>query len=168
MHGFVDKLRVPVRLCVAGEAPWEGFVALFPMSEVHAGPESLLERLNAATRVLPVVRAEDGGVSLVSRAAIDWIEPGPDVAPLLVRPAAWHTTREEHVVLRLRGGEAVQGVLSMEMPQEFNRPSDFLNAPEEFFAVALRTGPRLVRKDAVLEVRIASALSHHPGRSEAA
>ena len=157
MPGFVEKLRVPVRLCMAGQAPYDVQLSLFPVAEAHAGPETLLERLNAPTRVVPAVRADDDSVVLVTREQVDWIEAGSDVEPRLIRPAAYLLTREEHVELRLASGECVSGVLAMELPDAYNRASDFLNGDDDFFAFATSSGTRLVNKARVLEVRILTA-----------
>jgi len=157
MPGFVAKLRVPVRLCMAAQAPYDAYLSLFPLSEHHAGPETLLERLNTRTRVLPAVRAEDATVVLVTRDQVDWIEAGSDVEPALIRPTAYLHTREEHVELRLVSGECMTGILAMELPDAYNRASDFLNGDEDYFALSLANGTRLVNKARVLEVRILSA-----------
>lgn len=162
MPGFVEKLRVTVRLSVAGQAPYDAQLALFPVSESHAGPETLLERLNARTRVLPAKRAEDGAVVLVTREQVDWVEAGEDVEPRLVRPSTYLLTREEHVELRFVNGECMRGVLAMELPDAYNRASDFLNGDEDFFAFSVPSGTRLVNKARVLEVRILGV----QGRSE--
>ncbi len=159
MPGFVEKLRVPVRMCVAGQAPYPVHMSLFPLAEAHAGPETLLERLNARTRVVPVVSAEDDVVVLATREQIDWIEAGPEVESHLIRPRAYQTTREEQVELRLASGESVGGILAMELPDSHNRASDFLNGDEDFFAFTTPTGTRLVNKARVLEVRILSTRS---------
>ncbi len=157
MPGFVPKLRVPVRLCMAAQAPYDAFLSLFPLSEHHAGPETLLERLNTRTRVLPAVREDDHTVVLVTRDQVDWVEAGPDVEAQLIRPSAYLHTREEHVELRMVSGERVAGILAMELPDAYNRASDFLNGDEDFFALSLSSGTRLVNKARVLDVRILSA-----------
>lgn len=158
MPGFVAKLRVPVRLCTAAQAPYDAHLSLFPLSEHHAGPETLLERLNTPTRVLQVVRGDDGSVVLVTRDQVDWVEAGPEVEMSLVRPSAYLHTREEHVEVLLASGESVTGILAMELPDAYNRASDFLNGEDDFFALSVPTGMRLVNKARVLEVRILSAM----------
>lgn len=157
MPGFVEKLLVPVRLCMAGQAPYDAHLSLFPLAESHAGPETLLERLNSPTRIVPAVRAEDQSVVLVTREQVDWVEAGHEVEAELIRPAAYLLTREEHVELHLASGERVSGVLAMELPDAYNRASDFLNGDDDFFAFATSSGTRLVNKARVLEVRILSA-----------
>lgn len=159
MLHYVEKLRVPVRFALWGESPVEGFFSLSPHAEMHAGPETLLERLNAPSRIVPVQSAEDGAVLLVNRAQLAWVEAGPDVAPMLVRPVTFMSTREERVRVRLAGGETLQGILAIEMPTEFNRASDFLNGHEDFFALALASGVRLINKSRLLDVRLLASAS---------
>lgn len=154
MYQTVDKLRVPVRLALFGCEPMVGEVSLAPHAELHEGPETLLERLNAKTRVLPFHRTDDDAFVLVVRAQVEWLMAGPEVAPQLVRTAHFKHTREEYVRVRLAGGVSVDGVLAFEMPHEFNRVSDFLNGDEDFFPLLSPEGTMLIHKDRVLDVRI--------------
>jgi len=154
MSRTIEKLRVPVRLALVGCASVEGYVSLAPHAELHDGPETLLERLNAPTRVLPFHRSEDEAFLLVVRAHIEWLMAGPEVAPQLVRTVHHQHTREEHVRVRLLGGATHDGILAFEMPHEFNRVSDFLNGDEDFFPLQTRQGMMLIHKDGVLDVRL--------------
>ena len=152
MPEYIEKLRVTVRVSRPGEPPVEGVLSLFPHSEFHGGPETLLELLDPPSGFVPFERASDGGVVLLSRPDIQWVMADPRVAPDLVRPRAFRFTREEHVHVRLRGGEELDGVLQMELPEDINRTSDYLNGPERFFPLATRQGIFLIHKAAVREI----------------
>jgi hypothetical protein len=154
MPQYVQKIRVPVRLARLGAPPLAGLVSLFPNAEHHEGPETLLECLNASPRILPFRLADGDGVLLVTRDHVEWVEPDASVEPHLVTPVPWMTTREELVRVRLAGGEALDGVISMEMPHEFNRPSDYLNGDEAFFPLRMRLGTRLLNKSCVVDVLV--------------
>ncbi len=154
MFRYVEKLRVPVRIALQGVAPTEGLLSLSPRAEQHEGPETILDRLNGPQRVLPFHRREDGAVVLVTRLHVVWVEAGPMVAAAVIRPPAYMTTREEHVRVRLIGEEAIEGVLAMEMPTEYNRASDYLNGPEDFFPLVTSTGTRLINKAMLLDVQV--------------
>lgn len=156
MSRHIEKLRVPVRLALLGCAPVEGYLSLATHAELHDGPETLLERLNAKTRVVPFHRAEDDAFLLVVRSQVEWLAAGPEVAPQLVRTAHFQHTREEHVRVRLAGGASFDGILAFEMPHEFNRASDFLNGDEDFFPLQTTQGTLLFHKDRLLDVRIRS------------
>lgn len=155
--GYVEKIKVPVRLALRGEAAEPGCLSLSPYAELHEGPETLLERLNQPTRIVPFHRDSDGAVLLVNRVAIEFVEAAAGLDPAFVRPPAYRFTREERVRVRLIGGAAFEGVLAMELPQEFNRTSDFLNAEEDFFPLSSASGTLLVNKRRLLEVRVFSA-----------
>ena len=157
MPPFVQKLRVPVRLASLGCEPFEGLLWLSPNAELHEGPETLLERLNTPTRVLPCLQAGDGGVRLLVRAQLEWVLAGPEVAPELVRPPHFTPTREERVSVRTLAGGAYEGVLAIDMPHEFNRPSDFLNGEADFFVLRTDAGAMLFNKSCVLEIRVHAA-----------
>jgi hypothetical protein len=159
MPQYVQKIRVPVVLARAGAPPLAGLVSLFPQAELHDGPETLLECLDAPARVLPFQLAGGEAVLLVTRAHVVWVEPDASVDPRLVRPAPWMATHEELVQVRLAGGETLEGIISMEMPHEFNRPSDYLNGEDGFFPLRMRSGTRLLNKACVVDVRVRAARS---------
>lgn len=157
MPRHVEKLRVPVCVALLGELPVDGALSLDLHAELHDGPETLLERLNVAQRVLPFHREGDQAFALVTRAQIRWVMAGPAVAPEWIRPRAFLTTREERVRVRLLGEDAFEGILAMEMPTDFNRASDFLNGPEDFFPLQTDQGTLLLNKAHVLDVCLIAA-----------
>ena len=154
---FIDKLRVAVRLVLLAEEPTAGSLSLAPHSERHAGPETLLERLNDRVRVLPFERASDDAIMLVTREHIEWVMPGADIEPALVRPPTFAFTREERVRARLLSGAFFDGVLAMEMPHEHNRASDFLNGEDDFFVLTSPSGTVLVNKSRVVDIHVYGA-----------
>ncbi len=154
MIRFVDKIRVPVRLARIGAPPEPGFLALAPKAELHEGPETLLERLNDEAQVVPFQLPGSDAVLLVMSPHIEWVEADASVDPALVRPTWFRATREEDVQVRLANGEAFDGVLSIEMPDERNRASDYLNVNDAFFPLRMRNGTRLVNKRRVVDVLV--------------
>jgi len=154
MPQYIQKIRVPVRLARIGAPPLAGLIALAPHAELHAGPETLLECLNASGRILPFQLAGERGVLLVTRDHVEWVEPDAGVEDRLVRPEPYLVTRDEPVEVRTTGGERIEGILSMEMPHEFNRASDFLNGDEAFFPLRTSSGTRLLNKARVVDVLV--------------
>lgn len=154
MPEYVDKLRVTVRVSRPGEPPVEGTLSLLPTSAIHAGPETLLELLDPGIGFIPFERSADDAVVLLSRPDIQWVRIGTDVDPGLVRPPAFRFTREERVWVSLRDGEVLDGMIQMELPENINRVSDYLNGPERFFPLTSRQGTFLVHKAAVREVSL--------------
>lgn len=154
MPEYIPKLRAAVRICQPGQEPVVGFLSLAPQAEFHAGPETLLERLNLRDRVIPFQRLEDDAMLMVSRLDLEWVAATSSVAPELVCPATYVITREERVRLRFKSGEEIEGLLQMELPENFNRASDFLNGSEDFFALVTKDGVRLVNKLAMLDLRV--------------
>jgi hypothetical protein len=145
MGEYIEKLRVMVAVSRSGEREIEGCLSLSPVSEHHAGPETLLEYLNEPHRVLPFER-DDGTTLLLARHDVQWVFAGGGVPGELIRPRCFRFTREERVRVRLCGGEEIDGLLQMELPETVNRVSDFLNGPEEFFPLTARDGVYLVQK----------------------
>jgi hypothetical protein len=159
MSRYVEKIRLPVRLARLGAAPESGTIALAPRAELHDGPETLLERLNADLRVVPFLLPGSDTVLLVMRRHIEWVDADDDAGGLLVRPATYRATSEEDVQVRMAGGDVFEGVLAIEMPDEFNRASDYLNGEEPFFPVRMRGLTRLVNKLRVVDVRVRGAVT---------
>jgi hypothetical protein len=157
MPDYVDKLRVIVRILRPGEAPIDGVLSLLAHSALHAGPESLLELLDKQGGFLPFERMADDAVLLLSRSHIQWVMAGPGVDPDLIRPLTGRSTREERVRICLRDGEAMDGTLHMDLPENRNRASDYLNGPEGFCPLVTRQGTFLVNKAAVREVYLFDA-----------
>ena len=152
MPEYIDKLRVTVRVSRSGEPVVEGVCSLAPESQFHSGPETLLELVNYPATMLPFQRLADDATLLLSRPDIQWLMAGPGVAPELVRPHTYRFTREERVRVRLSGGEELDGLLQMELPENINRASDFLNGPDAFFPLTTRQGTFLIQKARVREI----------------
>ena len=149
------KYRMPVQLSIAGGPAITGWVSMSRHSEFRSGPQTLLERLNERVRVVPVVEGET--THLVTRALIEWAEPAPGVDAALVGPSAFAVTREERAHVRLRSGEVLEGLIEMEMPQGYNRTSDFINGENDFFPLGCGERTLLVNKRRVRDVRLDAA-----------
>jgi hypothetical protein len=96
-------------------------------------------------------------VLLVNRAQLDWVEAGADVEPGHLRTSSFRATREEHVNVRLTSGMEFEGVMPIEMPDEYNRASDYLNEDADFFLVECAGVTRIVNKQRVIETRVFGA-----------
>lgn len=157
MAEYIGKMRVPVRVRMPGTEPLGGFLSVAPQSAIYEGPETLFELLNAPLRVLPFILASDESVVLLIREHIDWVEAGEDVEPDLVSPRLFMVTREETVAVEWLDGSREQGRLPMELPNDINRASDYMNSDDDFFPLATHTGNMLVNKRRLRAVRIFSA-----------
>ena len=157
MAEYVHKIRAAAWMSEQGEEALEGYFSLSPQAQFHHGPETLLERLNSPDRVIPFTHREDDGVLLLNRIEIEWVLPDTNMPPELICPQTYQVTREERVRLRLKSGETMVGLLRMELPEWFNRASDFLNSPEHFFPLITERGVVLVNKLCVLSTRLFEA-----------
>lgn len=158
MTSYVEKIRVPVRIAQAGLPPVDGYLSLGLQAEFHAGPETLLERLNTPSRVVPFQRGADERTLLFNRSDIEWVAADPAVAPHLICPANYQVTGEEAASVRMMGGNTLEGHVQMELPEHLNRASDYMNGPEDFFPLLTPFGVLLVNKQRVscLELHHAS------------
>lgn len=163
MAQYVEKIRVPVRVSQPGCAPVDGYLALGPQAEFHAGPETILERLNAPDRVIPFQRGDDEQILLLNRRDIEWVAADPAVSTNLICPPNYVVTAEEDVHLRLMGGGTLEGRVPMELPQEMNRASDFMNAREDFFPLLTPFGVLVVNKQRVSSFELTKPSPAPPG-----
>jgi hypothetical protein len=154
MPEFIEKIRTLVRYSRPGEEHTHGLVSLSSAAPLHDGPETILERLNAGDRVIPFEAPEGGPVTLVTRLDLAWVAPRPGTDSKLIGPGTFLITRQERVRVRIEDGEALEGVLQMELPEGFNRVSDFMNSPEDFFPLATSDGVYLVNKSRVREIQL--------------
>ena len=154
MTRYIQKIKVPVRVSRAGKAALDGYLFLSPDTPLHPGPQTILERLNARDRVIPLARAGDGKVLLLSCESLQWVAPGEEIDPGLLCPPTWFVTREERVRLRFIDGGEAEGLLRMELPVEHTRASDFMNSAEDFFPLVAPRGILLVNKRQVLDVLV--------------
>jgi hypothetical protein len=145
------RYRLPVTLSVADGPPVAGWLSLSKRPDMNERPQTLLERLNEPVSVVPVTHGDV--THLVNRTLIEWAEPGPGVEAVHIGPPA-NVTREEYASVWLRSGRKLDGVIAMEMPDGYNRTSDFINSQDEFFILRCRDRTLLVNKRRVRELRI--------------
>lgn len=143
MSHVVPKRKVAARVRLAGGETFEGSAFLDFIDPIHRGEQTLLDRFNGESRWLPILSAD--GVVIVNRDRIVTVEPGPGVPAAMVRRENSPVFRRERVTLRA-GDVTLEGLIAMDLPDEFSRVSDFLNFPDAFFAVETDRGPVLVSK----------------------
>ena len=153
MAEYVAKYRASVRISLPHQEPIAGALALSPYSEHRDGPQTLLELLNSPQRALPfVLQNED--VLLVTRLNIHFVVAGPEVPDAYICPPSFVVSREEQVHVTFADGHNIAGRIQIELPDDLNRTSDFLNAAEDFFALRSRAGVVLVNKSRMRDMRV--------------
>lgn len=155
MDHVIPKRKVAVLVRLRNGETVAGHVFLDYIDPIHRGDQTLLDKLNDDFPWLPV-SGDANDVEILNRRHVVLVQPGTGVEPDLVRPrmreqAGGHV-RNERVTLRLDSGLTLEGRLPMELPEEFARVSDFLNFPEDFFALEADSGPVLVSKRHVLSL----------------
>jgi hypothetical protein len=154
MAFYIEKIKVPARVWLPHESPIEGSFSLLPKSAAGTPAETIIERLNCRDRVVPFRRDKDAAVLLLNRLDIEMVEPMRGVPDDMVRPAGNPITREERVQVKLDSGKEISGRLLIELPDGLNRASDFLNGPEDWFALVTPEGIHLVNKARVRVTRV--------------
>ncbi len=150
MSHVIPKRQVPVRLHLDSGEIVDGVVFLDFIDVIHRGEQTLLDRFNDDYLWFPLKRGEE--TSIVNRERVVMAEPGPDLPDERVRKHGEGVFRRESVTIHLRGERQRSGFIAMDLPDEFCRASDFLNFPQEFFALETETGPVLVAKRHLLRL----------------
>jgi len=76
------------------------------------------------------------------------------VDPALVGPVPYAVTHEERVCVHMISGMVFEGVLALEMPDGFNRASDFLNMGDDFLTLHVGSRALLVNKQRIRELLV--------------
>ena len=152
MPEYVAKNRASVRVCLPGQDPIDGRIALSPLSRTRQGSETILELLNTPQRVIPFELPHT--VLLITRLSIDWVLAAKGVEADLVCPRTYVVSREESVEVTFNDGRSIGGMIQMELPEGMNRASDFLNCPDDFFPLRTRLGVAIVNKASIRETRV--------------
>ena len=151
MSYAIEVQRVGARLVA-----WDGKATsarffLRTASEHHAGPETLLDRLNDPHTQFLACEI-DGRVELVRLAWIGFVEVEGELPEVREREevGACH----QAVELILVSGEVLAGELLYLLPPDSSRVSDLLNSPGERFLLLRSAGrTHVVNRDAVARVR---------------
>lgn len=151
MSHVIPKREVAIQVHLSGGASLLGSVFLDFIDVIHRGEQTLLDKFNDEHAWLPI-RTEDGNVEVVNRSLVTRVEPGLGVSAEFVRKENAAVFREERVTVKLASEEVLVGRIAMDLPDEFSRVSDFLNFPQNFFALETEEGPVLVAKEHVISL----------------
>jgi hypothetical protein len=151
MSHTIPKRQVPIRLHLESGEVVDGVVFLDFIDVIHRGEQTLLDKFNDDYAWFPLKRATE--TDIVNRARVTMVEPGPGLPMERVRKEGEGIFRRESVTIHLAGPRTMQGDIAMDLPDEFCRASDFLNFPQEFFALDTEDGPVLVSKRHLLRLQ---------------
>jgi hypothetical protein len=149
MSHVIPKRKVSVHVVLETGENLRGNLFLDFIDVIHRGEQTILDKLNDDYPWFALA-LEDGPVSVVNRSKVVLVEPGAGVVPRMVRNDNSPVFRRERVTLKLAQDRTLVGQLAMDLPDEFSRVSDFLNFPQNFFALETDEGPVLVSKDHVV------------------
>jgi hypothetical protein len=145
MAGLIPKRKVAVLVRLSSGAERRGSVFLDFIDVIHRGEQTLLDKFNDDYSWFPFLLS-DRGVEIVNRDLVTQVEPGEGVPAELVCKENSPVFRREFVSIGLVDGRHVEGRIAMDLPDEFSRVSDFLNFPQNFFAVETAAGFILISK----------------------
>ncbi len=146
MNHVIPKREVAVKLHLETGDVLRGRVFLDYIDAIHRGEQTLLDKFNDDYGWFPLRPEEGGTVEVVNRSRAMVVEPGEGIPEELVRKENSPVFRRERVTIQLVTGRTFTGLIAMDLPDEFSRVSDFLNFPQDFFALERDEGPVLVSK----------------------
>ena len=126
MSQIIPKRKVEVRIhLVTGEC-LPGIVFLDYIDVIHRGEQTLLDKFNDDYSWFAMNTAEGGGLAILNRDHVVYVESEAGLSPALVRKENSPVFRRERVTLRLPNDRTLTGRIAMDLPDEFSRVSDFL------------------------------------------
>jgi hypothetical protein len=145
MPGVIPKRKATVRLRLHTGEERRGTVYLDYIDVIHRGEQTLLDKFNDDYPWFAFLSTA-GEMEILNRDLITQVEPGEGIAQEMVRKEDSPVFRRERVSLTLVDDRHLEGRIAMDLPDEFSRVSDFLNFPQNFFALETPQGPILVSK----------------------
>jgi hypothetical protein len=112
----------------------------------HEGPMRMEEWMNSRSRFFPLVTEEGHPAVLINKTEVLMLTYPASLSQPPDAPSTDH-----RVVVEFSEGR-VEGILSIEMPEDHSRVLDFLNQAEEFFLLKAGDRHHLIQKNQVLEV----------------
>lgn len=149
MSQVIPKRKVEVRVHLADGDVRRGCVFLDYIDVIHRGEQTLLDKLNDDYDWFPM---SGEALRIVNRGHVVMVEPEEGLATNLVCKENSPVYRRERVTVLLSSGREIEGQIAMDLPDEFSRVSDFLNFPQNFFAVETDRGHVLVSKEHVVSL----------------
>ncbi len=146
MAGVIPKRKVAVLLRLSSGEERRGSVFLDYIDVIHRGEQTLLDKFNDDYGWFPFLASDRAGVEIMNRDLVTQVEPGEGVPAELVCRENSPVFRREFVTIALVDGRHVEGRIAMDLPDEFSRVSDFLNFPQNYFAVEMAGGSILISK----------------------
>lgn len=145
MSDWARTRRIPCRVVLSGDEPLAGDLHLQPLGAPEHPLETPLEMLNRPERFFAL--AVDDDVRLLSKDAVRAVSLEPD--QMESHPLAHRV----EVQLRTDDGTDYRGAVEIELAPPANRPLDFLNQPEPFFALLADDRSWCLNRHRVLWVR---------------
>lgn len=109
-----------------------GNLHLQPAAAHHSGAETPLDMLNRPDRFYPLT-LPSGEVALVAKAQTAVVACARQ--PAVVDEERLSIARATRLVVRMAGGSEYRGTAMHESPPTHARALDFLNTPDQFFAI---------------------------------
>ena len=157
MDHYIPKRRIPVTLWSSDLAGLQGWIFL-DLDAAGNRHQTLLEKLNEATRFLPVAVGDEGRIQLVNKERVSRLTTGRQVIQSDVFARGFQPWREEEAEIALADGATLEGRIWMPLQRESQRISDFMNQRGgEFFALIRPLTVHLINTGAVVCVKLAES-----------
>jgi hypothetical protein len=157
MDHYIPKRRIPVTLWSSDLAGLQGWIFL-DLDAAGNRHQTLLEKLNEASRFLPVAVGDEGRIQLVNKERVSRLTTGRQVIQSDVFARGFQPWREEEAEVALADGTQLAGRIWMPLQRESQRISDFMNQRgDEFFALIRPVSVHLVNTGAVVCIKLSES-----------
>jgi hypothetical protein len=126
----VEKRRAEAELTLSTGATVRGWFFLAGSSATHTGPERIGDLLNTGDGFFPF-QLSNGATVLYNRAHVASITLPTDAVEPALDPG-YELATKRHVSILLTTGARLTGTVSIYLPSDHNRLSDYANAEETF------------------------------------
>ncbi len=140
----VEKRNEQVSLFMADGLTFEATVFLAKYAMFHSGEQTVLDLLLEEDPFLPA-KTTGGEFHLVRKGMISHIRCLVDLDPAL-------EYTERRVKISFLGGEALQGLIKMDLPSHSARMTDYINGGAEFFPLFSGDHTYLVNRSLVRDL----------------
>ena len=153
MSDWATTARMLAEVTLAEGMIIRGDLHLMARTATHEGAETALEMLNRPLPFFPLT-LPNGDVLFISKPQVAHVATAGAAA--LPDPDRISVAKLVGLSVMMRGGAEFRGYSTVELPPAYSRPIDFLNAPEQFFAISAKDFTLYINR---AHVRVARPIS---------
>ncbi len=145
----LNKAKLLVTLLFADNSVLMGNVFLDTRSRLHEGREFIKDVLESDEPFFPLEESREKTILFIKKSSI--VKVTLHAREILDEPA--FSQKKSVTIITLFGGESISGKLSVSLPRESSRVSDFINQPAKFVYILKEKNDVLVNLNYVKTIQ---------------